>query len=332
MKALALHPSARFSTAAEFQTAIDSYVASRPELRATSKELGKFVADLFSDKRAKLKSVIEAELGRVGQEKSSLIPVFSPTTTSTGGSAGAASALAQSQTVAVPELPRSKWRLWALGAVAVVAASALVVVLARGKEPSIAATAASTSSQASCEVTIRVTPPDAKIFLDDAPLDTNPATTTLPRNSIKHRVRGEVAGYSAKSEWITIEGAQMTVDLALDPEPASQPSGAKSGKVEATKETKKVPVWMPASKVVHPAPPPAVSTPPSLPSRPSLRRRRLHHLHRRRRSRRARISTRTIPGHRQSTEHVSKVRLRRSALTWATTRLFCSPSRSSSSP
>lgn len=262
MKALALRPADRFSSAAEFQAAIDSYVASHSELRTTSKELGKFVADLFTDKRAKLKSVIEAELGKVGQERSALIPVLGAPTSASGGSGGYSPSPAHSLTAPLPEMPRSKARLWALGALAMLAAAVIVVMLGRGaKETS--TQAAATTSEASCNVTIRVTPPDAKIFLDDAPLDANPATTTLPRNAIKHKVRGEAPGYTTKSEWIAIEGARLTIDLTLDPEAHVQPSTAKSAKVDA-KDAKKVPIWTPPPKNAHVAPPPspAASTPP----------------------------------------------------------------------
>jgi len=263
MKALALRPADRFATAAEFQAEIDAYVASHPELRTTSKELGKFVAELFAEKRAKLKTIIESELGRVAQGKSSLLPVLS-TNPAAGNSSGAAGDFAQSNTVAAPEAARSRARPLVLGALVLVAAGAIATIVVRGGSGHTAPAEAS-PVQATCNVTIRVTPPQAKIFLDDAPIEGNPATTTLPRDAVKHRVRAEAPGHVAKSEWITIEGAQLTIDLSLDPEPKIQPSSSKTAKAEPN-ETRRAPVWAPPiGRNTHSPPPaPAVSTAPAV--------------------------------------------------------------------
>ena len=73
-------------------------------------------------------------------------------------------------------------------------------------------------------VTLSATPAFAKIYFDDAPLEGNPATATFRRDSVKHRVRAEARGFESKVELMTLEGARMTMDLALEPEPALNPA------------------------------------------------------------------------------------------------------------
>ena len=71
MKALAATPDGRYATCVEFQTAIEDYVAAHPSLRASTRELGKYVSDLFSEDRTRIRGIIEAQLGKEGKGASS---------------------------------------------------------------------------------------------------------------------------------------------------------------------------------------------------------------------------------------------------------------------
>jgi serine/threonine-protein kinase len=57
MKALAPEAADRYASAAELQAELEGYIAAHAELRATTRELGKFVAESFAVERAKIKSL-----------------------------------------------------------------------------------------------------------------------------------------------------------------------------------------------------------------------------------------------------------------------------------
>ena len=61
MKALAQKAEDRYATAAELQGALEEFMATLPT-RITQRELGKFVADLFEDRRKTIKEAIETQL------------------------------------------------------------------------------------------------------------------------------------------------------------------------------------------------------------------------------------------------------------------------------
>jgi eukaryotic-like serine/threonine-protein kinase len=64
------------------------------------------------------------------------------------------------------------------------------------------------------EISVSVSPPEAKIFLDDRPLAGNPAKAVMPKDGAPHQVRIEAAGYATKTDTITFE-RDRSMDLAL---------------------------------------------------------------------------------------------------------------------
>jgi serine/threonine-protein kinase len=260
MKALSRRPSDRYATAADFQASLDDYVARHPELRATPKELGKFVADLFVEERRKLKEIIESQLGRAVQ-RSAPVPVFTTGTSGSGSSLGSAAASVSTSFGA----PATGSRRVLIGVLVILAVTAGATLFIRSKL-GVAPPAASTDSPANttCTVTIRVAPVEAKIFIDDAPVEGNPATTMFRRDTVKHRVRAEAPGYVAKAEWIALEGSHLTIDLALDPVPSSEPKVVKPDPKDS-KEPRRPPIQWPykpptSQPVGSVTPPPPVVT------------------------------------------------------------------------
>ncbi len=71
-----------------------------------------------------------------------------------------------------------------------------------------------TVSTAGVEISVSVSPPEAKIFLDDKPLAGNPARTTVARDGGAHQVRIEAPGYATKVDTITFE-RDRSIDVAL---------------------------------------------------------------------------------------------------------------------
>jgi serine/threonine-protein kinase len=241
MKALAASPEGRYSTAAEFQAAIDDYVAGHKDLRVTSRELGKYVSELFSEDRAKIRGVIEAQLGKAGKSKgpTSLPQLGVNGPTSHTGSmevmvppiSGTPVARSVPEGMGVQEVSQEgrRGRVALFGGIALVAVAAIVGTLlmrsranASSSQPSDTATVSSgpapTSSpgDTTSVVTITTNPPDAKIMFDDAPLSASPATGRFRRDGARHHLRVEAPGYLPHSEWVVLDSSQTSLDVSLE--------------------------------------------------------------------------------------------------------------------
>jgi hypothetical protein len=73
------------------------------------------------------------------------------------------------------------------------------------------------------ELTIKASPPEAKIFIDGSPLETNPAVGKRPRDAVMHLVRIEAPGHEAREEQIGFDRS-VFVNIEL----RSTPSAADS--------------------------------------------------------------------------------------------------------
>ncbi len=63
-------------------------------------------------------------------------------------------------------------------------------------------------------VEVTTTPPDAKVFLDDATL--TGTTAKYPKDGMSHRLRVEAPGYLPQSQWVTFDGKPITLNVKLD--------------------------------------------------------------------------------------------------------------------
>ncbi len=64
-------------------------------------------------------------------------------------------------------------------------------------------------------VTFGATPADAKIFIDDAPLDGNPFKGAFPKDGLSHRVKAEANGYTTKNEVVVFNQDDVAVNITL---------------------------------------------------------------------------------------------------------------------
>ncbi len=79
--------------------------------------------------------------------------------------------------------------------------------------------AASANADDTVEVTVRVTPANAQIFLDEAPVEGNPFRARFPRNaSATHAVRAVANGFVAKTELVKFE-ANASLSMSLERQP-----------------------------------------------------------------------------------------------------------------
>ncbi|WP_394829845.1 serine/threonine protein kinase [Pendulispora albinea] len=81
---------------------------------------------------------------------------------------------------------------------------------------SIASMAAAAPAATLTELTVRATPSQAKIFMDDIPLGRNPFTGKFLRDGASHRVRVEALGFVARATHVEFSTPTATVDITLD--------------------------------------------------------------------------------------------------------------------
>jgi serine/threonine-protein kinase len=80
-------------------------------------------------------------------------------------------------------------------------------------KPAVTATATATAA-AEVEISVTAAPPEAKLFLDDKPLAGNPFKGKLPKDGASHQLRIEAAGYTTRTETLSLE-RDRSVDVAL---------------------------------------------------------------------------------------------------------------------
>ena len=166
--------------------------------------------------------------------------------------------------------------MMALGAVAVVGAVVVVgksykaggeapsattatasSVAAGAQAPGASSPAAAANAPATEIVTVlRAEPPDARLFLDDTPLASNPSIQRGPRDTSTHTVRAEAKGYVTKSTTVVMH-TDSDVVLKLEREAPSYPSRSYGRPSRAPKE----PV-VSAAPTPPPQPPPATASAP----------------------------------------------------------------------
>ncbi|HEU4411983.1 MAG TPA: protein kinase [Polyangiaceae bacterium] len=262
-RAMAADREARFPTALAFRDALEEYMQRAGEA-VTAHEVGRFVAELFADERVAGRSLVEAELNRLksgvpSDRLATLAPAGeqtpfsypsqaspSPASLAPAGQPTHHSSLAFA---AQPGPARGSGRdatrrtLWLALGVVVASASitAGATIVTRGKlhgptaPPAGAARAESLAAESApakadehapmLAFNVRVTPPSARVFLDDEELTPDARASVRPRDRRPHRLYAEAEGYLPRSEIVLFDGPNVVVNLTLDKRPA-QPSAA----------------------------------------------------------------------------------------------------------
>lgn len=242
MKALSYRPEDRFATAADFQAAIEDVIASDRALRATPRETGKYVSELFVAEREKVRHVIEQELGSragvdpkssalplLGRSMTGSIPAYTDPSRLAVASATAASPTLVTETDAVPPVRRGT-RIAGIGLVAVAAAGVMVFALGRSGDAEQGASAGSASSAVAAtvapapELTEFVTvPSDAHLYIDGAELAGS--TRTFQRDGKRHLLNVEADGYEPRSDWFVFDRQQVEIRLTKVDTAKTKPVG-----------------------------------------------------------------------------------------------------------
>jgi serine/threonine-protein kinase len=249
MKALARKREERYATAAELQADLEDFVDQlAPHVGV--RESGKFVAELFSDTRERMRVLIERQLSRGEDGRSASSPPPALASTPPAGAAPdtspkrrtvstAPAAPAVAQPSAENEARAARVRIGmvvlVLAALAVLATFAAQTRRARARAEeraeaeAAARLAAQTAPPRDAHVRVTATPKEARIYFDDALLPGNPATKIAPRGEAEHAVRVESAGFAPAQIGVVVEG-DVDLHFALTPAaPAPSPDADAGG-------------------------------------------------------------------------------------------------------
>lgn len=251
--ALAYEVDDRYPTAADLRADLLGYLEQAGQ-RISTEEIGALVAHLFSDRRAHLQAVIDGQIKRLRTMGGAPLldvnsyPPPSGRSGLTGSGSGSKSAqlpnlsfpsadgsgLTRQSQVAPPAPPQPQGRRLmysALGGAVAAGVVALVVIKGSTPEaapppPSVTAVEAAPAQAApppapaaaetpkTIELRVSASPASAKLFIDDAPLGSNPFTGRFPADGARHIVRVEAQGYATQKELATFnDDVSMEFDL-----------------------------------------------------------------------------------------------------------------------
>ncbi len=283
MKSLALRREDRYSTAVDLATALEELLDSMND-KSSLREVGKLVARHFEENRSKIKGIVETQLKVVkalpttefqaislpqldnpgansgpmsqvggggattGDNKASLPEVNRATTSSPSSLTGSTAAMhTGSQAPAAP-------KRGVVGAIALIAAAAVGAGIWFATRPPPAPPPSATPAPLTgeVEISISVTPPNAKVLLDGKPLDRNPFAGKFPRDTATHTIQVEAPGFGTRSRDVTFD-KDRNIEMALVPQAAAP--GTAPATPTATGEPKE------KTKVIIVAPPTGTEDP-----------------------------------------------------------------------
>lgn len=252
MKALALRREDRYSTATDLATALEELLETMGD-RSALREVGKLVAKHFEENRTKIKQIVETQLkaakslattefqsinlphldgtstsgpislaDRTGSRESMTRSDVSSPETTRGGSPATqsspssltASTAAATNTGAQQAVaPKRGGLIGAIALISVAAVGAGIWFMTR--TPPQTNTPATTPVATQVEVTINVTPPEAKLFLDGKELASNPFVGKFAKEDGTHIIKAEAPGYTTRSRDVTFD-KDRTIEMALE--------------------------------------------------------------------------------------------------------------------
>jgi len=273
MKALAREPDDRYATAIELQHDLEVYVE-RFGAAAKQKEIARFVSALFADTRAQLKSLVERQLTLIQTDNSSVsVSRERPRPARGSTTLGGATSESIHTLLAEPIEPgRNKRRL--IAGFAVLALLGAVSFYGWGRRGAAELPAATTETPAAVKaaapapaaaaarvsVALQASPAEAKLYLDDEPLPTNPTTKLLLADGKAHVLRAEAPGFAnATSEFSSLKDTTVALTLA----PVDRAAHANDSSANSPSSSHRYPTTYPvrAGRPVSGAPAPAAAAP-----------------------------------------------------------------------
>lgn len=235
LKAVARDLSVRYESCAAMQADLER-ACDELGLRASNKQLGLLLQELFAERRTAIRRAIEQKLKAIDSEP---LDLKFHDVTSNSGSLATRAQLRTGTTSAVElfvEEPKRRWPWVAVILLLVLGAGGWAAL--NGKVPGVdlrsltaQATPAPVSAPAAAapvaavSVRFSASPPEATLFLDGAALATNPFVAELPRDTVRHELRAEAAGHAPRSVAVWLNGGGP-VETTLTLEKPSTPTPA----------------------------------------------------------------------------------------------------------
>jgi eukaryotic-like serine/threonine-protein kinase len=269
-KAMAFDPEERFATAADLRAALEAWLDG--ERRTGAEDVAALVQTSFAEDREKIRSIVEARMkelaaagpasdfspfSRRGLPPSSLKlpPPAEPTLLAASrvppapqsepSDATMRAAASPASAGPPPAEPERRFGLVLAGVGVAVAVAITAVQLSRGGGATGAGavasavpaetaetTAAVAAAPATVDVSISVDPPEARVFLDDVALASNPFHGGVPRSTLARRLRVTAPGYAPEERLVTLD-RDLHLELALKAAPAAaaaNPPPARAGR------------------------------------------------------------------------------------------------------
>ncbi len=302
-KALAFNVDERYATADDMRADLEQYLAESGQLVSARRKLGPAVSELFKDKRAEIKAIIEKQLAQVrarvtGPDARSLPPA--QISLDSSGSLGAVRSMPTSSgAVSVPldahgdpptsitdaatelytasKQPKDKRAASRLPAY--LAAGGLVVVTALfastrlrahadPQAPGAPGAMSSAATPENSEVHLKVTTtPAAAVLSVDGVVIATPADTKMLKDGRDHVVKVEAAGFEPHVETVKLENdiAMSVVLSPTPPTPSAKPPAA------SAKTASPPPRWWPpaAQPTAKPPTAPPATAPPTTAAPPA---------------------------------------------------------------
>ncbi len=240
-RALSQRAEDRYATAADFAADLERFLANIGD-RTTSRDIATLTSTAFAADRRELREIIDNQLRTIRSGDDALAPM--PKLPATGGgtpsmslarpstaqldqnvapsytAGGTASSAGPSQSI------QKRGPLLAAAAMIAAAVGLLGIIVflvvhnnnngnKAGSGPQPLDTVAHPGAE-STELSVTTNTPDAKLYLDDAPLGQAPYHNVFPRDGLAHRVRAEApVPYAPRTEIAVFDKPQMTIDLTL---------------------------------------------------------------------------------------------------------------------
>ena len=258
-KATALDPADRYATAAELRVALEGYLDTSKRLGAH--DVATLVETAFAADRVKIRLLIDArmkELSAVGSASASAgegpisarpEPVTSVTPAPRSETTGdrvistVKSAEAAATTSGGSEAKRGRW-IVVLGVVAVAAIVGVLLARRTGGDATTtttSATATSAPAEATINVSIAADPAEARVFLDDVALATNPFHGAMLRSTLARRLRVSAPGFATEERLVTLD-RDLNLEMALKPAPIGSATPTATTTVGAAARTPAAPL------------------------------------------------------------------------------------------
>jgi hypothetical protein len=218
-RAIAADPEARYTSAAEFQAALERYLATR-DGPVSEAALGGLIGELGADARRQTQELVASKLEELaagpsptGREAQRALPNLRSDAPQQEEPTASAS------TVALTAPARDGHRR-ATGILAGLGLAAFATMIwnarsPRAVEPERAPVSAPATKVERVRIEVTVDPPEAKIFFDGLPVESNPFVALVPKDALTHNVRALAPGFNPRTEALTLV-SDVRLHLALD--------------------------------------------------------------------------------------------------------------------